>query len=275
LEYQTLIELFAAVFGLLLGSFANVCISRMAEDESVVKPRSHCRECGRMIAWYDNIPVLSFLLLRAKCRYCRAPISWRYPIVEALTGVWFWAAVHWNGAGWDGAKWCLFGFILIELAVMDLETRILPDEFTLGGWLAGLAFAAVAPPHAGIISLVLGLQSPVMAGLAEAGLGSVALALLLWLVGWSYQRLNRLWKREIDPLGEGDPRMLGMMAAFLGLENTILALIVAGVSGSVLGLAWTVWSRKKILSYELPFGLFLGVGGLLVVSADWLGLLRL
>lgn len=274
MEYQILIEVFAAVFGLLFGSFANVCITRMAADESVVKPRSHCRECGHTIAWYDNIPVLSFLLLGAKCRHCHAPISWRYPIVEALTGLWFWAAVHWSGAGWAGAKWCLFGFILIALSVIDLEERILPDEFTLGGWLAGLAFAVVAAPHAGVISLLLGLRSPVTAGLAEAGLGSIAAALLLWLVGWSYQRINRLWKREIDPLGDGDPRMLGMMAAFLGFENTILALIVAGVSGSVLGLAWTVWNRKQILSYELPFGLFLGVGGLMVACADWLGFLQ-
>jgi leader peptidase (prepilin peptidase)/N-methyltransferase len=274
LEYQILVEIFAAIFGLLFGSFANVCITRMAADESVVKPRSHCRACGHMIAWYDNIPVLSFVLLRARCRHCQAPISWRYPIVEALTGVWFWAAVHWSGAGWYGAKWCVFGFLLIALSVIDLEERILPDEFTLGGWLAGLAFAFVAPPHAGIISLVLGLQSPLLAGLAEAGLASVAMALLLWFVGWSYQRINRIWKREIDPLGEGDPRMLGMMAAFLGLENTVLALIVAGVSGTVLGIVWTLCTRKKVLSYELPFGLFLGSGGLLVACADWLGWLR-
>jgi leader peptidase (prepilin peptidase)/N-methyltransferase len=274
LEYQILIEIFAGVFGLLFGSFANVCITRMAAGESVVKPRSHCRDCGRTIAWYDNIPLLSFIVLRAKCRNCQAPIPWRYPIVEALTGVWFWAALHYSGATWAGAKWCLFGFILIALSVIDLEERILPDEFTLGGWLAGLAFAAVAPPHAGIISLFSGLQSPIMAGFAEAGLASVAVALLLWFVGWAYQRLNRLWKREIDPLGDGDPRMLGMMAAFLGFENTILALVVAGVSGSVLGLGWTLWNRKQILSYELPFGLFLGAGGLLVVCADWLGFLR-
>jgi leader peptidase (prepilin peptidase)/N-methyltransferase len=273
-EYQILAEIFAAIFGLLFGSFANVCITRMAADESVVKPRSHCRQCGHTIAWYDNVPVLSFLLLRARCRHCQAPISWRYPIVEALTGAWFWAAVHYSGAGWYGAKWCVFGFLLIALAVIDLEERILPDEFTLGGWLAGLAFAAVAPPHAGIISLVLGLQSPLLAGLAEAGLASVAMSLLLWFIGWFYQRINRLWNRDIDPLGDGDPRMLGMIAAFLGLENTVLALIVAGVSGTVLGLVWAICTRKKVLSYELPFGLFLGAGGLLVVCADWLGWLR-
>jgi leader peptidase (prepilin peptidase) / N-methyltransferase len=274
MEYQILVEVLAAVFGLLLGSFANVCITRMAADESVVSPRSHCRECGHMIAWYDNVPVLSFVLLRARCRYCHAPIGWRYPIVEVLTGVWFWAAVHWNGAGWAGAKWCVFGFILVALSTMDLETRILPDEFTLGGWLAGLAFAAVAPPRAGIVSLLLDLHSPIMAGLAEAGIASVSAALLLWFIGWFYKRLNRLWKREIDPLGDGDPRMLGMMAAFLGLEGTILTLIVAGVAGSVLGVVWTVWNRKKVLSYELPFGTFLGAAGLLVAVIDWLGWLR-
>jgi leader peptidase (prepilin peptidase)/N-methyltransferase len=274
MEYQVLVEVLAAVFGLLLGSFANVCITRMAADESVVRPRSHCRNCGHMIAWYDNIPVLSFAFLRARCRYCRTPIGWRYPFVEALTGIWFWAAVHWNGAGWAGAKWCAFGFILIALCVMDLEERILPDEFTLGGWLVGLAFAAVAPPPAGIVSLALNLQSPVMAGLAEAGIASLSAALLLWFIGWFYRQLNRLWKRDIDPLGDGDPRMLGMMAAFLGLEGTVLTLIVAGVSGSVLGVVWTVWNRKKVMSYELPFGTFLGAGGLLVAVAGWLGMLR-
>ncbi len=274
MEYQVLTGIFAVVFGLLFGSFANVCITRMAADESVVKPRSHCRDCGAMIAWYDNIPVLSFLLLRARCRRCGAAIPWRYPIVEALTGAWFWAAVHYGGAGWDGAKWCLFGFVVIALSVIDLEERILPDEFTLGGWLAGLAFAFVAPPHEGLISLLLGLRSALLAGLAEAGLASVLAALLLWFVGWSYKRVNLIWNRDIDPLGDGDPRMLGMLAAFLGFENTILTLIVAGVSGSVLGLGWTLWNRKRVLTYELPFGLFLGVGALLVVCADWLGLLR-
>lgn len=274
MEYQVLVEILAAVFGLLLGSFANVCVTRMAADESVVRPRSHCRECGHMIAWYDNIPVLSFVLLRARCRYCHTAIPWRYPLIEALTGAWFWAAVHWSGAGWAGAKWCVFGFILITLATIDLEERILPDEFTLGGWLAGLALAIVAAPPAGIISLLLNLQSPLLGGLAEAGLASILTALLLWLVGWCYKRLNRLWKREIDPLGDGDPRMLGMMAAFLGFENTILTLIVAGVAGSVLGVAWTLWNRKKVLAYELPFGTFLGAAGLLVTIANWMGWLR-
>lgn len=274
MEYQVLVEVLAAVFGLLLGSFANICITRMAADESVVRPRSHCRECGRTIAWYDNIPVLSFALLRARCRYCGSPIPWRYPLVEALTGIWFWAAVHWCGAGWAGGKWCVFGFVLIALATFDLEERILPDEFTLSGWLAGLAFAAVAPPPAGIISMAMNLQSPLLSGLAEAGLASILASLLLWFVGWFYKRLNRLWKREIDPLGDGDPRMLGMMAAFLGFEGTVLTLIVAGLSGSVLGLAWTLWNRKKVLSYELPFGAFLGGAGLLVAVAGWLGWLR-
>jgi leader peptidase (prepilin peptidase)/N-methyltransferase len=274
MEYGIFLDVLAAIFGLLLGSFSNVCITRMAADESVVRPRSHCRNCGHMIAWYDNIPVLSFVLLRAHCRYCHTPIGWRYPIVEALTGVWFWAAVHWSGAGWMGAKWCVFGFILITLAVIDLEERILPDEFTLGGWLVGLAFAVVVPPPAGIISLALDLRPSVTAGLAEAGIASIAAALLLWFVGWFYKRLNRLWKRDIDPLGDGDPRMLGMMAAFLGLEATILTLIVAGVTGTVLGVVWTIWNRKKVLSYELPFGTFLGAGGLLVEAASWLGMLR-
>jgi len=274
MEAEVLIEVLAAILGLIFGSFANVCITRIAADESVVRPRSHCRGCGHMIAWYDNIPVLSFMLLGGRCRHCHAPIGWRYPIVEALTGVWFWAALHWAGADWPGVKWCVFGFLLITLSVLDLEERILPDELTLGGWLAGLALAVVAPPPPGIITLALNVPSQLLSGLAEAGIASLTAALLLWFLGWFYKWLNRIWKRDIDPLGEGDPRMIGMVAAFLGLEGTVLAMIIAGVAGTVLGVVWILWNRKKVLAYELPFGTFLGAGALAIAVLGWFGKLQ-
>jgi len=269
MDFALFVELLAALFGLLLGSFGNVCITRMAADESVVRPRSHCRSCGRLIAWYDNFPLLSFLVLRGRCRHCRAAIGWRYPIVEALTGAWFWAAAHWSATPWAAGKWCAFGFIVITLATIDLEERILPDEFTLGGWLVGLALSVVAPPPEGVVSLLFPFSVEWLRGLMEAACASAGAWSLLWFIGWFYKRINRLWHRDIEPLGDGDPRMLGMLGAFLGLEGTVAALIIAGVSGSVLGLGWTLLNRKKVLSYELPFGTFLGAGGLAAAVAIW------
>lgn len=255
----------AALFGLLLGSFANVCISRLPENESVVRPRSHCRRCGAMIAWYDNIPLLSFVLLGGRCRSCKALISWRYPTVEGLTGAWFWLAVRLNGVDWIAAKWCLFGFILIELLFSDLETRILPDEFTLSGWMTGIALAPLAPPPQGIIAILLEGQSAKLAGLAGAGLGSVALAGLLWAVGWAFQLV-----RKREGLGLGDVKLLGMMAAFLGLESAIVAVLGASLAGSVIGLVWITWRREDASTYELPLGSFLGAAGLVVALAAML-----
>jgi leader peptidase (prepilin peptidase)/N-methyltransferase len=252
LEYKEFIEICAAIFGLLLGSFANVCISRLPDNESVVQPRSHCRGCGAMIAWYDNIPLLSFVLLGGRCRSCKGLISWRYPTVEAL-------AVRLNGLDWAAAKWCLFGFILVELLFSDLESRILPDEFTLGGWMAAIALAPLAPPPRGLIALFMEGQSARFAGLAGAVLGSVVLAGLLWAVGWAY-----LMVRKREGLGLGDVKLLGMMAAFLGLESAILVLLGASLAGSVIGLTWIKWKGEDASTFELPFGSFLGAAGLLV-----------
>jgi len=259
LEYKDFIEICAALCGLLLGSFANVCISRLPDNESVVQPRSHCRRCGAMIAWYDNIPLLSYVLLGGRCRSCKALISWRYPTVEGLTGAWFWLAVRLNGLDWVAAKWCLFGFILIELLFSDLETHILPDEFTLGGWIAGVVLAPLAPPPRGIVALFLEGQGPKFVGLAGAVLGSVALAGLLWAVGGAYMLV-----RKREGLGLGDVKLLAMMAAFLGLDSAILALLGASLAGSVIGLLWIKWKGEDASTYELPFGSFLGAAGLLV-----------
>jgi leader peptidase (prepilin peptidase)/N-methyltransferase len=257
-EYQIFIEILAAVFGLVLGSFANVCICRLPEDESVVTPRSHCRDCLHPIAWYDNLPLLSFALLGGRCRHCHAAIGWRYPAVEALTGVWFWFMVHQLQLSWDAAKWCLCGFLLIELICSDLESRILPDEFTLGGWVAALALSLfVVPPGERIVSLLLDLQEPRWIGLAESGVASAALGGVLWLVGWLYMKF-----RKRDGLGLGDVKLLGMMSAFLGLQYSIGTLLGASLSGSVLGYAYIKLRRLDPATYELPLGTFLGVAGL-------------
>jgi leader peptidase (prepilin peptidase) / N-methyltransferase len=124
----------ALLFGLLIGSFLNVCIYRWPRDLSVVKPRSHCPACEKTIAWYDNIPVVSYLVLGGRCRYCRARISWRYPVVELATGLLFfyWVYTHWRRRRL-AIKMCVFSALLVGLVFSDLEERILPDEMTLGG----------------------------------------------------------------------------------------------------------------------------------------------
>src|SRR3978361_121378 len=123
----------AGIFGLLIGSFLNVCIYRWTRDLSVVKPRSACPECEKTIAWYDNIPLLSYLLLKARCRHCKTAIPWTYPAVEFLTAVFFAYFVAIQGLNLSAAKDCLFAAIMIGLIFSDLDTMLLPDEFTIGG----------------------------------------------------------------------------------------------------------------------------------------------
>src|SRR5580658_5722875 len=147
--------LLAALAGLLIGSFLNVCIYRLPRDLSVVKPRSFCPECNQTISWFDNIPVVSYMVLAGRCRRCGHRISARYPIVELLTAAAFFWSVRFLGLTLAALKFCVFGAILIELVVSDLEERILPDEFTLGGTALGMIFAALVPLNGGILRLIL------------------------------------------------------------------------------------------------------------------------
>ena len=137
--------LIALLFGLLIGSFLNVCIHRWPRGRSVVRPRSHCVRCRKMIPWYDNIPLASYIALGGRCRYCRRPISVRYPAVELITGLLFFFFVFRLGPTAAAAKYCVLSAILVALAFCDLEKRLLPDEFTLGGLAVGIAFAVFVP----------------------------------------------------------------------------------------------------------------------------------
>jgi leader peptidase (prepilin peptidase)/N-methyltransferase len=239
----------SGLFGLVIGSFLNVCVYRLPRDLSVVRPRSFCPGCGKGIAWFDNIPVLSFLFLRGRCRGCQTHIPLRYPLVELITGAAFFAAVRIYGATPRAATVCVFAAILVELSFSDLETRILPDEFTLGGAAVGLVFAWFVP-----VSSAPGLPS-----LTEALLAAVVASGALWLVGKLYRLI-----RHKEGLGGGDVRMVAMMGAFLGIEGVLLALILGSVLGAVIGLAYILLTSKDAGAYELPFGTFLGLGALAV-----------
>lgn len=252
--------LIAAIAGLLAGSFLNVCIYRLPRDLSVVKPRSHCPACEKTIAWHDNIPVLSYVLLRGRCRHCGAGISWRYPLVELLTAACFAAAITKEGPTLAGVKLCLFCAILITLIFADMEERILPDEFTLGGFVAGLVMTFLVPRNPSVSRLILPASWPdSVLSTVDSVLAAVAASGSMWFVAVFYEKV-----RHKEGLGFGDVKMVAMIAAFLGLMPTLLALIIGSVAGAVIGVLYILITRKDMNTYQLPFGTFIGAAALLV-----------
>jgi leader peptidase (prepilin peptidase)/N-methyltransferase len=253
----------AFLFGLLIGSFLNVCIYRWPRDLSVVRPRSRCPSCDKTIAWYDNIPLLSYALLGARCRHCRARIPIRYPVVELLTGLCFFYFVWTLGPGVLALKMCVFAALLIALLFCDLEQRILPDELTLGGALAGLAFAVFVPTPDTTAQTLAWLVGANLTGradwLAESVLGAVLPAAALWLGGWLYEKV-----RHRQGLGFGDVKFMVMAGSFLGLNGALLTLMLGSLAGSVLGYAYIGIARKDPKTFELPFGTFLSAAALAV-----------
>ncbi len=246
----------AGIFGLLIGSFLNVCIHRWPRDLSVVHPRSACPECWTMIAWYDNIPVVSYAVLRARCRHCGTRISWRYPVVELVTALCFGYIVFSAGITPMAAKYCIFAAILIALIFSDIETLLLPDELTIGGFAIGLAFAFFIPvPNSILFDFGLG---PRLANVAEALVGALVPAGLFWLVGWLFEKV-----RHKEGLGFGDVKMLATIGIFLGIEGALFTIVLGSIAGSIVGLTFIKLTGKDAGSYPLPFGSFLGAAALI------------
>jgi leader peptidase (prepilin peptidase)/N-methyltransferase len=288
-----LFELLGFVIGLLFGSFLNVCISRLPGHESIVKPRSHCMACGHAIRWYDNVPILSWVVLRGRCRDCKAGISWRYPAVELAVGVWFFAITPgwmWNfwelndltmrgfaNIATDLVGTAVLGFLLIGLVVMDWQTQRLPDAFTLTG--IGIGFVLVCVQafflKTGEGDIVLNasrelrMSSPgsfqaqgnvFMTGTEAMVLERVAAiagaALILLTIRWLYKAL-----RKRDGMGLGDVKLLAMIAAFLGFGESMFALFAGVLAASAYGFV-LVARGKAGAATKLPFGSFLAAGGL-------------
>jgi len=257
------IDVFVFCFGLVIGSFLNVCILRIPAQKSIVLPSSACPKCGAKIRPYDNIPVLSWLLLRGKCRDCKTPISPMYPLVEFLTGFLFWGCYRAFGLSAEALKWAAFSAIVIVLVFTDLRERILPDVVNFTGFAIGVAFSLAIKPDDGttgwIASRVLHFPAPArLVSLADALLGAAIGAGLLWAVSELYFRL-----RGREGMGMGDVKMMLMAGAFLGAKRTLLTIFAGSLLGSVLGIAF-ILSRRKDSNYELPFGAFLGMAALLV-----------
>jgi leader peptidase (prepilin peptidase) / N-methyltransferase len=246
----------AVAFGALIGSFLNVCIYRLPRGQSVVWPSSSCPHCKRELSWYENIPIVSFLALRARCRGCRAPISIRYPIIEGVTALMFGAAWWYFGPSLLLASRLIFGCGLIVLFAIDLEHHLLPNTITLPGIVVGLALSVFTEPGwmSSLIGIVIG--------------GGV-----LYAIAEAYYRL-----RHEEGLGMGDVKMLAMIGAFLGWKLTLVTLMMASFAGSGVGLALIVM-RRGSMKYALPFGTFLAMGAALAAVfgsslLDWyLGLM--
>jgi leader peptidase (prepilin peptidase)/N-methyltransferase len=227
----------AGLFGLVVGSFLNVCIYRLPLDQSIVWPASRCTTCGRELAWYENIPVLSYLALRARCRGCGEHISVMYPIVELAAAAVF-VLVYWRfGPTPLFAVRLAFACAMIVLFVIDLQHQILPNEITLPGVVVGLAASLFLAP-----------------GWRDALIGAVAGAGSLWLVAWGYERL-----RHREGLGFGDVKMLAMIGAFLGWKLMLLTLVFASFTGSLVALLLML-ARRADWQSKLPLGTFLALG---------------
>ncbi len=288
------------VYGLLFGSFLNVCIYRLPRGQSVVTPRSACPHCGTMIPLYHNLPVLSWLMLRGQCRACAKPISPRYLVVELLTGLLFLGCYLHFGLTLAMLKCAVLGFLLLGLIFTDAETKLLPDAMTLPGLALGLLFSPLVPVNDLASRIMPGLVSTAMRAEISWRLWSFADSLLGAAVGASFlygAAAVYLRARGVEGMGFGDVKLMAMIGAFLGTKLTVLTIFSASLAGSLFGLSTVlaVWykrlqriethrSRSSVASgisarearrrawqsarlalryYEMPFGVFLGAMGLL------------
>jgi leader peptidase (prepilin peptidase)/N-methyltransferase len=227
----------AGVFGAVIGSFLNVCILRWGAEpkESIVRPPSHCPKCGTGLGWYDNIPIVSWFVLRGRCRGCRAPISVQYPLIELLTAL-VWAFMVWrHGPSLEAFRGAAFATVLLGIAMTDARAYIIPDEFSLGGLALGILFALAAGKQALGVALLGG----------AVGFG------LLWLVAIAGE-----WMFKQEAMGGGDIKMMAMVGAFLGWQGTLLTIFLGALIGSLIFVPLALMGKKKLV----PFGIFLAIG---------------
>lgn len=258
--FPSLFDALASGTGACIGSFLNVCIHRLPRGLSVVSPRSACPGCGRLIAWYDNVPILSWVLLRGRCRGCRMPIALRYPLVEAATAMLFLLLAVTRGPSFAWLEAAAFGSALVALILIDAEHQILPDAITLPGIAVGLVIAPfsvlVAPP------------GPPPPGFLDRLLAAVLGYMMLFLVNASYrgwQAVKKIPKAErLDGIGQGDYKLLAMIGAFLGTSLMFFSLFAGAVAGALCGL-WLMAFRDYQWRSKLPYGVFLGGAAILAL----------
>jgi leader peptidase (prepilin peptidase) / N-methyltransferase len=236
----------AGLFGAIVGSFLNVCIYRLPLGSSVVWPSSACARCGRALAWFENIPIVSYLALAGRCRTCRERISIRYPIVEAITALMFAGAWFLYGPSPLLVSRVIFGCALIVLFAIDLEHQLLPNAITLPGIVVGFLLSFFTEP--GWLSSLIGI-------LLGGG--------ILYAMAEAYYRI-----RDEEGLGMGDVKMLAMVGAFLGWQLTFMTLMLASFAGSAIG-GGLILMQRGGMKTALPFGTFLAVGAALAATVGY------
>lgn len=257
--------IFVSTIGALIGSFLNVVIHRVPRDESIIFPNSRCPSCGTAIRPYDNVPILSYLVLRGRCRNCGVSISARYPAIEALTALLFGLVFLHDGLSLALPFDLIFVAALVSLVFIDAEHMILPDVITLPGLAFALVVRVFVPNLDGLAFLSEGLLVgwPVWAvSLAGALFGAAIGGGSLWLVGWLWERL-----RGVEAMGLGDVKMMFMVGAYLGWPLTVLTIFLGVVGGSFIGVGLMLWRRERDMQMLLPFGIFLGIGAILSLLA--------
>jgi leader peptidase (prepilin peptidase)/N-methyltransferase len=234
LTVHILFLVYAGVLGASVGSFMNVCVSRLPHGESLVRPRSKCPACGGPIAWYDNIPLLSWILLRGKCRQCREPISIQYPAIELVTAaIWVGMAMHY-GPTWRSLQGSILFSLLLTISLIDARHYLIPDALSLGGLGAGLALALLPGPPSILTSLI------------GAALGFGVLLAVGVLGEWVFKK---------PAMGGGDIKMMAMVGAFLGPAGAMLTIFLGALAGTIVFAPLSLKTKK-----EVPFGVFLGLG---------------
>lgn len=256
----TVAYLFAALFGLVLGSFLNVCISRLPHHQSVVTPRSRCPRCGNLIRWYDNVPVLSYVILRGRCRHCHSRISVIYPLVEIITASLFAAALARFGPTAEFLKAAVFIMLMEVLIFTDYTERIIPHAVTISGMVLGLVFSLLAPIHDRIFTDVFGLRGwPTwFVSIADALAGALFGAGLFYGVAWFFRTLV---DSEKEYLGFGDVMLMLCAGLFLGITRTFMTLLIGCVGGSLIAIPVTL-ARRRSRSFEWPLGSFLAAAAI-------------
>ena len=253
MSLELLLSVYAALLGLIVGSYLNVVIYRLPLGISTVLPRSRCPACGAAIRARDNVPVVSFLLLRGRCQACGARISRRYPLIEGAAGLLFLGSFLRFGVSWEAVAGALFCALMVVLALIDLDHMILPDVLT---W-PGIAVGILLQPLLSWARLGDGPWRALAGGALGAAVGA-GILLAVW-AGWYLLRHE-------EGMGLGDVKMLAAIGAFLGWQGVLVSLFFGALSGAVVGLALMAW-RGGDLKSKLPFGTFLAMGGLIALFA--------
>jgi len=244
------VQIFFFLLGSVVGSFLNVCIYRLPREKSIVHPPSACPGCEKPIRFYDNIPIVSYILLKGTCRDCGAKISIRYPIVELLTGILYVTLLREFGLTFELAVFLLFVSLLVIISFIDLDFRIIPDILSIGGLVAGFILAIPRPffkylsPKFGILDSLYGI-------LVGGG--------ILFAIAWIYEFFT---KRE--GMGGGDIKLLGMIGAFCGIKGVVFSLVSASFIGTLVGIP-LILAKGRDTKYAIPFGPFLSLGALIYV----------